>query len=161
MYASVNSLGVLAAVVIASVLALYIFVPGSRPAIGQKIGVLNRGGVILYPLLLLWVHLTFLGRLPFDFSNNISWGCQALGIVVVLLSVNKMLDATNRSNVFAQFTTWLGDLFTLGDVSTTPAASSSRQVGTVTAGTIKALLFGVILIIYGSAVARALAALAA
>lgn len=161
MYASVNSLGVLAAVVIASLLMLYIFVPGSRSAIGQKIGVLNRGGVILYPLLLLWIHVTFIERLSFDFSNNISWGCQALGIVVVLLSVNKMLDATNRSSVFAQFTNWLGDLFTFGDVTATPSASSSRQMGTVTAGTIKALLFGVILIIYGSAVARALAALAA
>ena len=127
MYASVNTLGVLAAVVIAALIMLYVFVPGSRSAIGQKIGVLNRGGMLLYPLLLLWVHLTFLNRLSFDFSNNISWGAQALGILVVLLSVNKMLDATNRSNVFAQFTTWLGDLFTMGDVTTVPAAGS-RQV---------------------------------
>ena len=160
MYASVNKLGVLAAVVISALILLYIFVPASRPVIRQKIGVLNRGGVILYPLLLLWAHLTFLGRVSVDFSYTVSWGTQALGIVIVLLAINKMLDATNRSNVLAQFTTWLADLFRPGPV--TPKTSvSSRQVGTVTAGTIKALIFGVILIVDGSAVARGLAGLAA
>lgn len=160
MYASVNNFGVLAAVGIAALTVLYMFAPASRPTIRQKVGVLNRGGVILYPLLLLWAHLTLLGRLSADFSNTISWGTQALGIVVVLLAVNKMLDATNRSNVISQLTTWLGDLFTLGELAPRTTVSS-RQVGTVTAGTIKALIFGVILIVYGSAVARGLAALAA
>ena len=160
MYASVNKFGVLAAVVISALILLYVFVPSARPMIRQKVGVLNRGGVILYPLLLLWAHLTFLGRLSADFSITVSWGTQALGIVVVLLAVNKMLDAANRSSVISQFTRWLGDLFTTGEVAPKNTVSS-RQVGTVTAGTIKALIFGVILIVYGSAVARALATLAA